>query len=143
MARSTSPTSSATTNSSPGPPSTTSTRPAKAGTGAHRTIPEVIEAVLSSSDPATACGADHVTAHYLNVAYGGKQGCVQAQSQGSAARSVDLQAGAHPSPEASRASVKVVPRGGIYDGEKLTVMLVRRAGSWKIDALESNAPVGP
>jgi hypothetical protein len=39
--------------------------------------------------------------------------------------------------------VRVRPSGGVYDGERITVSLVREGGEWKIDALHSNVPVGP
>jgi hypothetical protein len=42
-----------------------------------------------------------------------------------------------------RAAAKVVPKGGLYDGDKITVSLVKEDGTWKVDSLKSNAPVGP
>jgi hypothetical protein len=39
--------------------------------------------------------------------------------------------------------VKIVPKGGVYSGEKLTVTMVKEGDDWKIDAVKSNAPVGP
>jgi hypothetical protein len=125
---------------------TTSPRGASAGQAAQRlTIPEVVEAVLTSSDPAQVCSTRYVTQHYLSAAYGGKQGCVQAQDPKSAASSVQVSQsiqldGAAPPVQAT---AKAVPKGGIYDGENLTVSLVKEDGTWKIDGLKSNAPVGP
>lgn len=111
--------------------------------GQHLTILQVVAAVLTSSDPAKACSDQYVTAHYLSAAYGGKQGCVQAQSPKNAAESVEVGPVTQASNQPRAASAKAVPTGGIYDGEKLTVSLVQEDGSWKVDELKSNAPVGP
>jgi hypothetical protein len=113
------------------------------GAAKGHTVADALNAVLTSGDPAKACGTDYVTEHYLTTAYGGKQGCVHAQSSGSAARSVDIQGLAGGSSEAGTASVKVVPKGGVYSGENLVVSLVKEGQDWKIDSLKSNAPVGP
>jgi hypothetical protein len=97
------------------------------------------EAVLTSSDPAEACGK-YVTDHYLTVAYGGRQGCIDAQAPGSVAEKLDFKdlriAGNH-------AKVVVVPSGGLYDGERVTVSLVRQGPYWAVDVLDANVPVGP
>lgn len=104
----------------------------------------VIDAVLTSADAAKACGADYVTTQYLNAAYGGEQGCIQAQSPQSAAKSlkfsdvIQVKAGKPP-----HATVRAIPEGGLYNGDRLTVTLVGEGGGWKVDAIESNAPVGP
>jgi hypothetical protein len=111
----------------------------------HTTIRQAVDAVLLSADPEKACGSDYVTQHYLKSAYGGKQGCVQGQSSRTAANSlrisemIPLDTAAPP----PRAAVDLVPDGGLYDGEKITVSLVKEDDSWKVDELKSNAPVGP
>jgi hypothetical protein len=111
--------------------------------GQNLTIPQVVEVFLTSSDSAKTCGDQYVTQHYLSAAYGGRSGCVQAQSPKSAATSVDVGLVTQASNQPRAASVKASPKGGIYDGEKLTVSLVQEGGSWKVDGLKSNAPVGP
>jgi hypothetical protein len=81
-----------------------------------------------------------VTQQYLEMAYGGEQGCIQAQTPGAAAdflHSYKFEAGRN------KAVATVRPGGGLYDGDKITVSLVREGGSWKVDELKSNAPVGP
>jgi hypothetical protein len=113
------------------------------GAAKGHTVSDTLNAVLTSGDPAKACGTDYVTEHYLSSAYGGKQGCVQAQSSGGAAQSVDIQGLVAGSGQAGTASVKVEPQGGVYSGEKLVVSLVKEGEDWKIDSLKSNAPVGP
>ena len=110
--------------------------------GQSHSIPDVVFAVLTSGDPGKACGEDYVTDRYLNAAYGGKGGCVQAQAPGSVARSLHFN-DVITSTKPGRATVRVRPEGGVYDGEKLTLTLVRENGSWKVGALMSNAPVGP
>jgi hypothetical protein len=84
-----------------------------------------------------------VTQHYLDAAYGGRQGCIQAQSPKNAATSVDVGPVTQASNQPRAAAAKASPTGGLYNGEKLTVSLVKEDGAWKVDALKSNAPVGP
>jgi len=82
----------------------------------------------------------NVTEHYVHAAYGDTAGCIRAQNQGAAAKSL----GSYSEKIAGNAAtVGVRPVGGIYDGEKLTVSLVREDGTWKVDGIKSNAPVGP
>jgi hypothetical protein len=104
------------------------------------TISEAVDAVFESGDPDKACASRYVTEHYLSAAYGGRSGCVQAQARGTAARYVHLAAEAQ---SGTKVIVKAVPHGGLYDGERLTVTLVKEGDAWKIDSLKSNEPVGP
>lgn len=96
-----------------------------------------VEAVLTSSDPADACGR-YVTKHYLRVGYGGRQGCAQAQ-----APPADQLDPKDFRINGDRATVVVVPSGGPYDGERVTVSLVRDGRRWAVDELDANVPVGP
>jgi hypothetical protein len=96
-------------------------------------------AVLTSGDPGDACGR-FVTKHYLRVAYGGRQGCVQAQAPGSTADQLHLKDFRL---NGDRAIAVVVPSGGPYNGERVTVSLVHDGSHWAVDALEANVPVGP
>jgi hypothetical protein len=112
------------------------------GAAKGHTVSDVLNAVLTSGDPDKACGTDYVTEQYLSRAYGGEQGCVDAQTGGSAAQSVQIEGLASGS-QPDTASVKIVPKGGVYSGEKLTVTMVKEGDDWKIDAVKSNAPVGP
>jgi hypothetical protein len=81
-----------------------------------------------------------VTEHYVRVAYGDIGGCIQAQAHGAVAKSLGSY---QEHKNGDRATVMVRPSGGVYDREKLTVSLVKEDGSWKVDSLKSNAPVGP
>jgi hypothetical protein len=56
---------------------------------------------------------------------------------------VEIMGQASASTGTATATVKVVPHGGVYDGEKLTVSLIKEDQDWKVDSLKSNAPVGP
>lgn len=98
-----------------------------------------VQVVLASADPADACGK-YVSDHYLNVAYGGKQGCVQAQAPGSVADKLDFK---DLRIDGRRATAVVVPSGGPYSGERLTVSLVHHGPRWAVDELNANVPVGP
>jgi hypothetical protein len=113
------------------------------GAAKGHSVSDVLDAVLTSGEPDKACGTDYVTEDYLSKAYGGEQGCVQAQTAGSATKSVDIEGLVGGSGQAGTATVKVVPKGGVYDGEKITVSLVKDGQDWKIDSVKSNAPVGP
>ena len=126
----------------------TTSRPANTTTGSDQGPQEsgqvgdprrAVVAVLTSSDPADACGR-YVTSHYLEVAYGGRQGCIRAQAPGSAADRLefkDLRI------DGDRATAVVVPSDGTYNGERLTVSLVRLDRRWAVDELDADVPVGP
>jgi hypothetical protein len=113
------------------------------GAAKGHTVADVLDAVLASGDPDKACSTDYVTEQYLSAAYGDEQGCEQAQTPASAAKSVKIQGLEGGSSQEGTATVKVMPNGGVYAGEKITVSLVKEGDSWKIDSLKSNAPVGP
>jgi hypothetical protein len=99
-----------------------------------------MEAALASRDPEQACGGTYVTDRYLRAAYGGRRGCLQAQSPGSAAKSLaSLSAHIH----GATATATAVPVGGPSNGAKVTAKLVREGGVWKVDAVHANVPVGP
>ena len=118
-------------------------KPYGGGAAKGHSVADVLDAVLASGDPSKACSVDYVTEGYLSDAYGGKQGCVQAQTPKSAATSVNILGVVAGSSQAGTATVRVAADGGLYDGEKLTVSLVKDGDDWKIDSLKSNAPVGP
>jgi hypothetical protein len=109
--------------------------------GQAHTVRQAVSAVLLASDPSKACRGDFVTGHYLRSAYGGLQGCIKAGSPSSAVANALRSYEEHT--EGDHATVIVRPQGGLYDGEKLTVSLVQENGTWKVDGLKSNAPVGP
>jgi hypothetical protein len=103
---------------------------------------KVAEAVLASNDPADACGR-YVTPHYLDVAYGGRAGCVQAQTPGSSARSLRSFRIVKEGTQGSIAIATAVPNGGPYDGSKVTIRLIGGSRGYQVDALHSDVPVGP
>jgi hypothetical protein len=145
---------SASVTTTPGAPShttSTSTNPGSTGgnkgprPGQHNPTPkDSVTAVLTRVTPrdclAGMTRATNVTAHFVHAAYGDVQGCIHALNQGAVAKSL----GSYSEKVAGNtATVEVRPVGGIYDGEKLTVSLVKEDGSWKVDSMKSNAPVGP
>jgi hypothetical protein len=97
-----------------------------------------VKGLLTSSSPAV-CSSGVVTKRYLEKSYGGHQGCVRAQKPGSVADHVDFK---ELRIEGDRATAVVVPSGGLYDGERISVLLVRDP-RWAVDELHSNVPVGP
>ena len=101
-----------------------------------------VEAVLTSSDPAEVCRR-YVTEHYLKVAYGDKQGCVQAQAPGSAAKSLRSLRIVQLGTQGTIATATAVPNGGLYDGSKVAITLLFDSHHYRVNAVHSNVPVGP
>jgi hypothetical protein len=99
-----------------------------------------VKRLLLSSNPRTVCSGDLVTSHYLQAAYGGRGGCINGISANSAASGLP---GLVSRVNGDKATVTVQPSGGIYDGEGITVDLIRSGSGWQVDAIKSNAPVGP
>ncbi len=110
--------------------------------GSARAVRTAVEAVLTSGDPAEACGR-YVTEGYLKRAYGGKHGCVEAQQPGSAAASLRSFRIEQEGGQGGVVGASAVPRGGPYDGTKLRIGLVFSADHYRVDILRSNVPVGP
>jgi hypothetical protein len=98
-----------------------------------------VKLVLTSTKPLACQEPFPVTERFLQEAYGGHEGCVRSRTPGSVADSVDFK---NLRVEGDRATAVVVPSGGPYDGERITVSLVR-GGPWAVDGLRSNVPVGP
>jgi hypothetical protein len=105
-------------------------------------VRSVVEKVLTSADPADACGK-YVTQHYLNTAYGGRQACVQAQRPGIAAKSLSSFRISSETRQGKAVSASVVLHGGPYDGSTAKVGLLFEAGQYRVNALGANVPVGP
>ena len=99
-----------------------------------------VRLLLLSSTPQTGCSSDVVTQHYLRAAYGGRGACLKAVSSKNAAKSLGA-LGTRITD--GTAMVTVDPVGGIYDGEKITVSLIKNGAGWQVDGIKSNAPVGP
>lgn len=110
--------------------------------GSSSAVRTAVEAVLASSDPARSCGK-YVTERYLKVAYGGRGGCVQAQTPGSAATSLRSFGEVAFGPGGSVATVEVVPNGGPYDGSKVRATLRFDSNHYRVDRLHADVPVGP
>jgi hypothetical protein len=128
-----------------GPKTTTSGRnggSAPASLGSKSAVGTAVVAVLTSTDPVDACDK-YVTDHYLNVAYGGRQGCVQAQAPGSAARSLRSFRIVQFGTQGTIAVAEAVPNGGPYDGSKVVISLLFGSDHYRVDRLHANVPVGP
>jgi hypothetical protein len=110
------------------------------GGGRQRNRPKhprtAVEAFLASGDAADRCGR-LVTKRFLFQAYSGPHACAQAPplADGIDFKSIRV--------EDNRATAVVVPSGGPYDGERVTVSLVRDGRRWVVDELNANVPVGP
>lgn len=110
--------------------------------GSSAAVRSVVQRVLTSIDPADACGK-YVTRHYLEVAYGGEKACVQAQRPGIAATSLSSFQIDSEEPRGTVVSASAVLHGGPYDGSKARVGLVFDSGRYRLNALGANVPVGP
>jgi hypothetical protein len=117
----------------------TTATPTTAAMSDEQRIEIAIEGALASGDPKLACER-FVTEHYLRTTYGDRTACVQGQAPGSAAKSVKISGIAV---DGESAKAVAVPKGGPSSGDRLRVTLVREGDAWKVDALRSNAPVGP
>ena len=115
---------------------------APASLGSKAAVRTAVAAVLTSTDPVDACDK-YVTDHYLNVAYGGRQGCVQAQAPGSAARSLRSFRIVQFGTQGTVAVAEAVPNGGPYDGSKVVISLLFGSDHYRVDRLHANVPVGP
>ena len=99
-----------------------------------------VRLLLLSPTPQTGCSSDVVAQHYLRAAYGGRGACLKAVSSKNAAKSL---AAVGTRIIDGTVMVTVHPVGGIYDGEKITVSLIKNGAGWQVDGIKSNAPVGP
>ena len=111
----------------------------KGGGNSPQSIEGAILGFLTSSDPEVVC-RQTPTDRLIGEAYGELQGCIDAQSSGSAARSVEIERAAE---AGEGATAVVVPRGGPNDGERLKITLVRVGRDWRVDKIRSDVPVGP
>ncbi len=96
-----------------------------------------VKLVLTATTSSTTCKPPFVTGRYLQAAYGGRQGCIDAQRIAHKLEFKDLRI------DGDRATAVVVPSDGTYNGERLTVSLVRLDRRWAVDQLDANVPVGP
>ena len=103
-------------------------------------IEAALEAVLSEDDTKQSCET-LVTDRYVRRAYGDGAGCAAAQAGQKPARRVELSR-IVVLPD-SVAQAQAEPTGGVYDGQTLRAELVLDQGTWKLDSLRSNVPVGP
>lgn len=117
-----------------------SDQPANGGSGKtpEQAIRSAIEGFLASGDPSVVC-EETVTETFLREAFGDRRGCEDAQSSGSAARSVEIK---KIDIDAGSAFAVAVPKGGPSGGDRLEIELVDE-GDWLIDRISSDVPVGP
>ena len=113
-----------------------------AALGSPKAVRLAVEAVLTADEPAKACGK-YVTRRYVRVSYGSKEGCVQAQRPGSAARSLASFRIGQEGGQGTVVEAFAVPRGGPYGGSRLTIGLVFSGDHYRVDRLNSDVPVGP
>jgi hypothetical protein len=102
---------------------------------------QVVELVLTTTNPEDACVPPHVTEAYVQSAYGSASGCAQALGEGGPiAERVTVEPVDDAGEEATTAAVA---RGGVYDGEEIEVQLVRQGEAWSVDAIKVDIPAGP
>jgi hypothetical protein len=99
----------------------------------------LVKGVLVLGGAAT-CGPRVVTPRYVKTGYGSHEGCIEAtRSRAGVADGIEFKAVRI---EGNHATVVVIPAGGTYDAERVTVSLVRDR-RWAIDRLDADVPVGP
>jgi hypothetical protein len=96
-----------------------------------------VKFVLTATTSSTTCTSPFVTGRYLRAAYGGRQGCIDAQRIAHDLEFKDLRI------DGDRATAVVVPSDGTYEGERLTVSLLPNGPGWAVDELKADVPVGP
>jgi hypothetical protein len=133
-----------TTSSTTQASSTTSSSSSTSTTTTATTAPEK-QPATNPRDSLTAVLVDGdctaaVTDRFITVAYGSEQACKQSTQAGGTAKALDVRS---IYTNGSMAKATVIPDGGPSSGDKLTVTLVKADDEWKVDALKSNAPVGP
>ena len=111
-----------------------------AAPGDREAIAATLRTVLTGTAPAQVCEA-LVTERYVREAYGDRAGCVRAQAEAKPAREASV--GRIVVLPASLAQASVMPRGGLYDGDRLRAELILDGDEWRLDSLRSNVPVGP
>ena len=101
-------------------------------------ITQNIKGALGGRSLAQACDV-LVTERYLRDAYGGQQGCRDAQAAEGAfdvrVRQIEI--------DGDRATAVAVPKGGPNEGIETDVELVRDGEVWKVDRLRADVPAGP
>jgi hypothetical protein len=94
--------------------------------------------VVQGGDPEVVC-EELATESFVRSAYGSLQGCRDAVV---AQRAFDVRVAAVEI-DGATATATVIPVAGPNEGERLTAELALESGVWKVDALRSDAPVGP
>jgi hypothetical protein len=113
---------------------------ASGGPDDERLIRDAIEGVVASGDSAEACER-YATEALIVAAYGDREGCEAAvTSPGGAADSVEV---SEIKIFEKSATALAVPSGGPSSDERIAVVLAKEEGTWKVDALNSQVPVGP
>ncbi len=98
-------------------------------------------AFLASPKAAAVCDRG-ITPKLLKRAYGDRQGCLKARRPKALAKAVRITAAKLGA--GGTATVVATAKGGVYGkGEKLTMTVVDGGGNWRVDAVRSNAKVGP
>lgn len=103
-------------------------------------IEAVLDIVLTGADPAEACSI-LVTERYSKRTYGGAASCEAGMEEEKSASSLEVNHVDVLPDSVAQALIK--PRGGARGGERLRAELVLDGGSWKLDNLRANVPVGP
>jgi hypothetical protein len=78
-----------------------------------------------------------VTKDFLFQVYGGPHACIEAPPLAHQLQFTAFHIAGN------QATAVVVPSGGPYDGERLTVSLVKHTRGWAVDDLNADVPVGP
>jgi hypothetical protein len=137
----TQPTATITTQSTP-PRSTTTTSATTpepgTGSGAANALMAAAAVLTDGGTTKQACGS-YVTERFIETSYGGEANCVAARKHVALARSIVV----GPRDDAHSTRFVVVPKGGPYDGAKVTVDLVEQDGAYRVDALKAHVPAGP
>jgi hypothetical protein len=101
---------------------------------------ELASLFLTGKPPSIDLCSEGLTPRFLRQSYGGREGCLASRKPNALATVANLSPGTG---NGAQVTIAARPKGGTYDGDKLTITMIRSGDSWLIDDLRSNAPVGP
>lgn len=105
---------------------------------ARPTSPATPTATVQAALASNRC--DLYTARLVKKSYGSLKACESALKSGGQAKSVEILSTQN---EGRFALVTAIPHGGPSSGEKLAISMSKENGDWRLDAIHSNAKVGP
>lgn len=119
-----------------GPVEPTTTTAADDGSSPAALVGQVVADFLMSDDAAAVCD-DEITERFLRASYGDRAGCISARRPATLASQATIP---EPVLDGATATAEATPRGGDFDGQRLSFELVRDGEQWRIDTVDARTP---